>query len=467
MTTKSIFKIITIVGVFYSTTGNAQINPANNLLGTLIDSVNYESYSHSFTYTDSICASSVMISAPWSELEPSPGNFDFSSLQRKLNLVKARGNLKMEVNIQPLHMGSKTVPSDLVNLTYDNPLMIQRYKAILDSVFNRIDTLDILAFNIGNEYEFYLFDTIDPIARIAQWMDFFKQAKTYAKQKYLINHPAENLRVGTTFTYDGLTGASNPWMRSALKYINDSCYTDIISVNYYAIDTGFMNFKDPIKVFADFDTMVNVYQFQTKPFFITECGYPSGDSCGSSNLKQSQFITNVFAAWDIHQSRIEYISLFKLQDWSWWVANYFTQAFSGVFGWTTAQQIRFREYLRTLGLRDGNGIPKPDYYTLKNELSSRSYCQTATGIKDVKGNENSLISIFPNPTNDKLNIATMFDLKNAEMKIYNQFGQIVKIISNINNRNIHVETTGLSNGVYYIVFLNGESQESRKFIINK
>jgi hypothetical protein len=86
MIKNSIFKSIIIVGLFCSVSINAQINPANNFLGTLIDSVNYESYSHSFTYADSICASNVMISAPWSELEPSPGKFNFSSLQRKLNL---------------------------------------------------------------------------------------------------------------------------------------------------------------------------------------------------------------------------------------------------------------------------------------------------------------------------------------------------------------------------------------------
>lgn len=443
---KTRIKLVTVICLFVSTNLLAQLNPNSNFLGTLIDPVSYESYSLSFSYADSICARSVMVSMPWSDLEPSPGVYNFSNLQTKLNLIKSRGNLRFELNVQPLHMNGKTVPSDLTNMLFDNPIMIQRYKAILDSVFKRVDTLRIIAFNIGNEYDGWLFDTSNVAARVSQWMTFLKQARPYAKQKYAIKHPNETLKIGTTSTFDGLCNPSTPWIRNAIKYINDSAYMDVISVNYYAIDTGFMNFKNPVKVVPDFDTMVNFYANQTKPFHITECGYPSGDSCGSSTSRQSQFITNVFSAWNNHSSRIEYISFFKLQDWSWWVANYFTQSFATSFGWTNSQKVRFREYLRTLGLRDGNGNPKPAYYTLKNEISTRLMClnnSTSTGEIDSEGKP---FSIFPNPANQTLHI-NVVDKNSTKLIITDITGSTVKSFHNLTEE---INISDLSPGLYFL-----------------
>jgi hypothetical protein len=61
----------------------------------------------------------------------------------------------------------------------------------------------------------------------------------------------------------------------------------------------------------------------------------------------------------------------------------------------------------------------------------------------------------------------LFDVKNAIIKIYNQLGQIEKSISNINDRNIMIETADLSNGLYFIVLENGDKQAIAKFILNK
>ncbi|MBL7891419.1 MAG: T9SS type A sorting domain-containing protein [Bacteroidia bacterium] len=77
------------------------------------------------------------------------------------------------------------------------------------------------------------------------------------------------------------------------------------------------------------------------------------------------------------------------------------------------------------------------------------------------------VSVFPNPTQNQLTIEASFDLINAEIKVYNQLGEIEKYISNINSNKMNIETSSLSNGVYFIVLQNEGGQITRKIIINK
>lgn len=90
----------------------------------------------------------------------------------------------------------------------------------------------------------------------------------------------------------------------------------------------------------------------------------------------------------------------------------------------------------------------------------------ATPVIESDYHEN-LFVLMPNPAQNKLNIEMSVDLKNTEIKIYNQLGQIEKVILNINNRNISIETFDLSNGLYLIVLQNDNRLANGKFIINK
>jgi hypothetical protein len=90
----------------------------------------------------------------------------------------------------------------------------------------------------------------------------------------------------------------------------------------------------------------------------------------------------------------------------------------------------------------------------------------ALGINEANHDE-KLVAIYPNPVQNNLNIQLSIDLKNATLTIYNSLGQIEKYISNLNGRNINIETLHLSNGVYFVVLQNGDRQLNNKFIIQK
>ena len=52
-----------------------------------------------------------------------------------------------------------------------------------------------------------------------------------------------------------------------------------------------------------------------------EAGYQTSAICNSSELKQAQFIDNIFHAWDIHKDQITLINFVRLHDLSTAEAN--------------------------------------------------------------------------------------------------------------------------------------------------
>ncbi len=80
---------------------------------------------------------------------------------------------------------------------------------------------------------------------------------------------------------------------------------------------------------------------------------------------------------------------------------------------------------------------------------------------------NETIVVYPNPAQNKLTIEVLHDIRNGKLNIYNQLGQIVKSYSKINSRQISIETTELTNGLYIFTLINGDKQVNEKFIISK
>ena len=77
------------------------------------------------------------------------------------------------------------------------------------------------------------------------------------------------------------------------------------------------------------------------------------------------------------------------------------------------------------------------------------------------------IVLYPNPAQNTIKIETSFDLKNTNIIIYNQTGQIEKCISNINTNSIEIETVDLPNGVYYLTLRNDEVWVNKTFILSR
>jgi hypothetical protein len=107
------------------------------------------------------------------------------------------------------------------------------------------------------------------------------------------------------------------------------------------------------------------------------------------------------------------------------------------------------------------------------ERTGTPFCMVnvnSVGIENVEKMINSnTINVFPNPTNDILNISyTMLQNGNASLQLFNSLGQIVKEVSNqqaIGTYTLNVDTKSFANGIYYIRFSDGVNTKQAKVIV--
>jgi hypothetical protein len=95
----------------------------------------------------------------------------------------------------------------------------------------------------------------------------------------------------------------------------------------------------------------------SKQLVIQEAGYPASELLGSSELRQSQFVTKLFDAWAPRGDRIPFLNVFLMHDFTQTLCDYFTQYY-GLPG-----DQRFSQFLCTLGLRKANGTPRLAWVT--------------------------------------------------------------------------------------------------------
>jgi Secretion system C-terminal sorting domain len=93
-------------------------------------------------------------------------------------------------------------------------------------------------------------------------------------------------------------------------------------------------------------------------------------------------------------------------------------------------------------------------YALVVELNScadTSDCQLITVIGVEELTFANQISVFPNPGSDFLNMSALSPLHNAELRLYNQYGQLIRKVSGINGSQFFMNTEDLNAGIYWVM----------------
>jgi len=68
-------------------------------------------------------------------------------------------------------------------------------------------------------------------------------------------------------------------------------------------------------------------------------------------------------------------------------------------------------------------------------------------FSDISSDKKAIISIYPNPANEILNIESNENI--VDIKIYNGFGQIV-FSSSPQNNNLRINTSDFNSGIYFV-----------------
>jgi len=336
--------------------GSDQTNPPNTVVakGTrilAIDVTEAETTDYDTAVDKAANAGAEMInlSLSWTTIETSPGVYDNSFLSIADIYYPLKG-IPVNLSLQTINTNQKEVPSDLQAVNFDDPVMISRFKTLLDFVFAEIPNVTLNSLAIGNEIDAYL---VTDAQKWAQYQNFYTEVSAYARTKQ------PGLKIGTKATYAGITS----YAQNELLAMN--ALSDVVMVTYYPLNSDF-TVKAPGVVATDFSTLVALYP--ADPIYMMEVGYPSGALCNSSESLQSDFVREVFEAWDTYNTQIQFISFTWLTD----LSGQYVQDLGTYYGLSDPI---FLEYLGTIGLRtySGTGTDKQAFSTLANEASKRGW----------------------------------------------------------------------------------------------
>lgn len=436
----------------------SQLPKGDRILAYQVDMSENENYDSAFYYASSACAESIHLFHTWNSIEKDAGEFDPEGLLLLdvTNIYFPLNGMEVEMQLAPINTVAKTVPEDLAGVDFSDPVLIDRFKAFIDTFFVHCPDVKLSALNIGNEHDVYFAD--DPLA-YSNYSTFLDSIVPYTKAKYFALH-GEELKMGTTFTFHGLT---DPSSTALCQTVNENL--DIVTTTYYPLEPDF-TMQDPAVVFDDFDELVDLYSDPDQPIYFAECGYSSSEVCNSSELQQAQFFSNIFEAWDEHSEQIKYLTIFKTTDWSQEAVDTFA-VYYGI------ESEEFKEYLRALGVRTypGDGTDKIAYNWIKCLLEERSWC---TPLSCIGAGQEEVavipeIRIYPSPANNFLSVSwqntpSAHPDQSCEITIRDMSGKVLLSKEIQASEEIQLDISDLKSGAYLIQLTQTNSLFQSRFI---
>jgi hypothetical protein len=407
-------RLIFILFTAFSIPLQAQLPAGNRQMGMVLEMAQNNNFDSATVRGLQLCMDYTHFVSNWATCETAPGQFNGvgMSFLDIINVYYPAWGVKVELSIPVLNTVAREVPADLDTVRFNSPVMISRFRTYLDTLFAHIPAVELVMLSIGNEGD-VLFAN-DP-QLMADFQIFYDSSARYARQRYqqLYNRP---LKIGTTLTWSGLT---SPSLSAPLAQLN--LLSDVIAVTYYPL-TGNFQMRAPNSPLADFAALTAIYNDTARPVWFVECGYSSSDSCGSSYQAQADFYDYVFQAWDAHAAVIRGISPFLLHEWSQPVVD----TLAVYYG--LANNVSFKEYLRTLGIRTyaGNGVNKPAYEVIRCNVNARNFCATGCvlGVDETPQNE---LQAQPNPASEFVTFTLPPQAVLKTVKVYSLSGQLVSV----------------------------------------
>jgi hypothetical protein len=310
------------------------------------DTAEGENYDTTFAIARELGVQDVGLSLDWRDIEIAPETYDTPWLEIA-NLYYPPYHTSVSLTIRPIHTNLKPVPADLVDITFDNPVMIERFNRLMDYVFSQIPDLQLSSLVIGSEFDIYL-GTDEEQWR--QWIAFCRATSEYIRSQ------RPDLPVAFEATFNGIMGVA----AEAVQELNE--FADIVGVSYYPLDN--FSVQDPSVVEADFAALTAAYEGRTIYFY--QLGYPSSEFLGSSEARQAEFIRETFRAWDTHADQIALIDFTWLTDSS-------PQGVQEVEDYYGFGGEAFRAFIGSLGLRTFGGEPKAALLALEEEANWRGW----------------------------------------------------------------------------------------------
>lgn len=303
----------------------------------------------------------------WDQLELAPGRFDTSQLVEELGAATADG-LAVHLLIETVDSDGLSLPSDLVvegepyglvdGRRLDDPLIVDRFTALLDAVLPVLDRHEVFAISVANEPDCYL-DDVDPDSpEGVAWVESLAGFLASARERVQESHP----EIGVAMTLR--QGSLEKGIDTLGPVIEAG---DVAVFNYYCQDLSFQ--VQPASVVSD-ELEELVSASSGRPIVLQELGCPAGSTpstIGATEAQQADFYAEV-GRWMASRQEIRAAFAFQMVDWSPELSAAYAQAYAEAGYPDLGAQIA--EILGTIGLlRYTDGSERPAWDTFEAALS--------------------------------------------------------------------------------------------------
>ena len=307
-----------------------------------------------FSQSRAAGANTVVLGWGWAELELAAGVYNVAELDLA-NSVYAIPGFKVVVMVNPIESDIRSLPSDLEELAFDDPVMIARYKSLLDTVFERLSGVEIDALLVGNEANSYLGDNPE---QFAAYQALYEAGSAHAKSL------RPGIKVGVEAMWENLLGD----FATEMQAMNTT--SDVIATTYYPSVPVEGRFDLPDLTVMEKDMAALTAAYAGREIYLVECGYSSSQLLNSSEQEQADFVREAFRVWDTHESQISLLSFFMLHDFD----PVFIEALLKLLGFDEHPNYDdIFEGFTTLGLRTYTGEDKMAFPVLIEEAAARGW----------------------------------------------------------------------------------------------
>jgi hypothetical protein len=280
----------------------------------------------------------------WSAIEPSPGAIDGAHLRLVAGIYRSLG-LARFYNLQLVDTNQRGVPADLASTAWDDPVMVARADAVVDTIVAVARTVPLVSFSFGNEVDGYF-------GQPGHQAELPAFTRLLRREIARVHAALPGLPVGCCVQSPPLNPVA--WVGDTVN-----AYTDLRIYTYYPFVPGTdFQHRPPSTLEGDMNAMVA--RSPGTPILMQEVGYSSSAACGSTPALQAEFAGR-FRRWlsGMDRSRVLGASFFLYTDWTSGTVNRLT----GYYGFASPG---FRGYLGELGLRDSLGRAKPAWEAWRN-----------------------------------------------------------------------------------------------------
>jgi CubicO group peptidase (beta-lactamase class C family) len=111
-----------------------------------------------------------------------------------------------------------------------------------------------------------------------------------------------------------------------------------------------------------------------------------------------------------------------------------------------------------MGNADGSPVPTTYNNSIWQKFNEIILCEPTSNQENTVQND---IHIFPNPAHDRIFIESKFDLQQADIQIFNRFGEKQNVVL----KNNFIETNAFQNGFYFIKIKTGTQEIVKRFLV--